>query len=75
VFFSNLLTLEVDRDYIEGRLNQLPKSLCLDGLKVRLIFVVLHTCCDLPAPGVHRPVADFECFVSLVLDTCSKSNI
>jgi hypothetical protein len=48
-FFSNLLVLDVDRNYVEGRLNQLPKGLCLDGLKVRVQHVVLPAYHDLPA--------------------------
>ena len=33
-FFSDLLDLKVDRPYLEGELNRIPKDICLGRLKV-----------------------------------------
>lgn len=33
-FFSNLFTLDVNRAFLEGELNQVPKEVCLGRLKV-----------------------------------------
>lgn len=33
-FFSTLLGLDVDQEYLEGQLNQVPKDTCLGTLKV-----------------------------------------